>query len=400
MNTTDITTKTTIAVHNGKATQALEAGEVYVIKVKPGEHYRIIQRSNNKEQLLDDVIAKRVGNDLVLTYADGTKFTLQGYFVECVDEGCSVTLPADDAAGYELKADDVEGLALADGTAMVYAHGNSATLLSMAQGDSAMLNAFDEQLDGYKSAFITWQPAASGFGVLGGLSALGGVVLGASAGSTDTNDADTSTEAQALSKIEAYNNGDGTTPPPLTVQDYADAGVSGVTEDNLAAVNAGVLAAADGGADTVAEIEALVTAADGALTKIEDYQYGDTPLTTQDYADAGISGVTEDNLAAVNAGVLAAADGGADTVAEIEALVNAADGALTKIEDYQNGDTPLTAQDYADAGISGVSATNLAAVNAQVLAASAGGADSVAEIEAMVTAADASLTKIEAYIIF
>jgi len=209
----------------------------------------------------------------------------------------------------------------------------------------------------------------------------------------------------ALTKIEAYNNGDGSTPAALTAQDYADAGITDVSTDNLASVNAQVLAAATGGADTIAEIQTLVTAANTALAKIEAYNNGDgsipAALIAQDYADAGITGVSTDNLAAVNAQVLAAATGGADTVAEIQALVTAANNALSKIEAYNNGDgaTPaaLTARDYADAGITAVSTDNLAAVNAQVLAAALGEADSVAEIQALVTAANTALSKIEAY---
>ena len=133
------------------------------------------------------------------------------------------------------------------------------------------------------------------------------------------------TLSAAAAKIEAYNNGDGTTPAALTVADYTAAGVTGVTATNLAAVNANVLAAATGGADTTAEVQTLVTAANSAVTKIEAYNNGDgtTPaaLTVADYTAAGVTGVTATNLAAVNANVLAAATGGADTTAEVQTLV-------------------------------------------------------------------------------
>jgi hypothetical protein len=178
----------------------------------------------------------------------------------------------------------------------------------------------------------------------------------------------------------------------LTVADYTAAGITGVTAGNLAAVNANVLAAATGGADTAPEVQALVTAADAALATIEAYNNGDgtTPaaLTVADYTAAGITGVTAGNLAAVNANVLAAATGGADTAPEVQALVTAADAALATIEAYNNGDgtTPaaLTVADYTAAGITGVTAGNLAAVNANVLAAATGGADTAPEVQALV----------------
>ncbi|MBP6221117.1 MAG: hypothetical protein KA414_08370, partial [Limnohabitans sp.] len=225
--------------------------------------------------------------------------------------------------------------------------------------------------------------------------------------------ADTAPEVQALvtaantalAKIEAYNNGNGTTPPALTVADYVAAGVTGVTPDNLAAVNAQVLAKDWTEADTAPEVQALVTAANTALAKIEAYNNGNgtTPaaLTPADYKAAGITGVTDDNLAAVNAQVLKQDVGGANTVGEVQALVTDANAAIQKIEAYNNGNgtTPsaLTVADYVAANITDVNADNLAAVNAQVLAQAALGADTVGEVQALVTAANAALAKIEAY---
>ncbi|NQZ30324.1 MAG: hypothetical protein HRU06_03575, partial [Oceanospirillaceae bacterium] len=209
----------------------------------------------------------------------------------------------------------------------------------------------------------------------------------------------------ALATIEAYNNGDGNSPTALTLSDYLNAGITGISAANLLAVNAQVLAGSIGATDTVAEIQGMVGAADAALAKIEAYNNGDgsnpAPLSTADYIGAGIAGVSSDNLITVNAQLLAAAPGAADTVAEIQAIVTSATAALDKIEAYNNGDgtnpAALTLADYSDAAISGVSLDNLAAVNAQVLAASSGDADTVLEIQGSVTAANAALAKVEAY---
>jgi len=203
------------------------------------------------------------------------------------------------------------------------------------------------------------------------------------------------TVTDALAKIEAYNNGDDTSPAALDVADYAAAGITGVTADNLAAVNAQVLAAATGDADTVSEVQGLVVAAVAALAlaKIEDYNNGDgaspAALAVQDYVDAGITGVTTDNLDVVNAQVLAADAGGADTVSEVQALVTTVTDALAKIEAYNvsdgDGSAPLpTVDDYVDAGITGVTQSNLDAANAKVLAADTGGADTSLEVQALV----------------
>ncbi len=201
---------------------------------------------------------------------------------------------------------------------------------------------------------------------------------------------------QLLSLAKIANYADNNTNPAPTVQDYIDAGVTGVDTNNLNAVNAQVDVVTKLDADTVPEVQALVTSANDALAKIEAYNNGDgtTPsaLTLQDYSNAGITGVTTNNLNAVNAQVLAQAIGGADTVPEVQALVTSANNALAKIESYNNGDgtTPpaLTVADYEAAGITGVDSINLNALNALVLAESTGGADTVPEIQALANAAD------------
>ena len=81
--------------------------------------------------------------------------------------------------------------------------------------------------------------------------------------------------SKAIAKIEAYNNGDGLSPPALTLLDYTAAGINGVTADNLKAVNAQVLAAAIGNADTIAKVEALIALANAAIEKIEAFNNGD-----------------------------------------------------------------------------------------------------------------------------
>ena len=209
----------------------------------------------------------------------------------------------------------------------------------------------------------------------------------------------------AIAKIEAYNIGDGISPPPLSPEDYAAAGITGVTLSNVAAVNAQVLKQAPGGADTAPEVQALADLAISALNKIEAYNNGDgtipSALAVVDYEAAGITGVSVDNLAAVNAQVLKQSQGDADTPAEIQNLVNAANAAIAKIEAYNNGTgttpPPLTLTDYADAGITGVTAQNLAAINVKVFAQPTGGADTAPEVQSLVDTANAAIQKIEAY---
>jgi hypothetical protein len=131
-----------------------------------------------------------------------------------------------------------------------------------------------------------------------------------------------------LAKIEAYNvsDGDGSASVP-TVGDYSNAGVTGVTTDNLAAVNAQVSAAATGGADTVSEVQALVTAAD-ALAEIAEDVAGNANGTPVTAAQIGL--VAKNVDAALEAQYQTAladgsnyADPTSPTAAEVQAVVNA-----------------------------------------------------------------------------
>jgi len=147
----------TIALSNGKSARTIRAGKPNTFKAHATEHYRIVKIEDGKEQLLDDVIAKRSGDNLVLQYADNTQVTLKNYYVECkTASACEVTLPGKDAAGYKINAAATIG-ADADVPVTVYVHGNHDVLLDMTKGDDALHKA----LAGIKGADITFIPSSS-----------------------------------------------------------------------------------------------------------------------------------------------------------------------------------------------------------------------------------------------
>ena len=210
----------------------------------------------------------------------------------------------------------------------------------------------------------------------------------------------------AMEKISAYATLN--TNPIPTIQDYLDAGVTGVDANNLNSVNAGVDATDTNGVDTLAKVQLIATTANTALLKVQAYANDNTATlpTVQDYIDAGVTGVDEDNLNAVNAGVDATDSTGVDSVAKIQTIATTgnttADTAMTKIATYAtDGLTAPSVQDYEDAGITGVDEDNLNAVNAGVDATDSTGVDSVAKIQIIATTgnttADTAITKITAY---
>ena len=253
--------------------------------------------------------------------------------------------------------------------------------------------------------------------------------------------------ATALAVISAYAaaNGQGDDVFVPTVDTYVDAGVTGVTESNLAAVNS-VLALTDrDAADETVEVQGLV---DGAIADLADaarrtalsqLQFhaqvsgaAGTDPSLETYADAGVSGVTAANLAAVNGAIasasglpavqaaIAAADGDADAAAapdfaaaaaEIQALAdpaiaavaatNAALEVISAWADADGGGTAPSVVDYTTAGVTGVTEANLDAVNAAVAAVAREAADETSEVQALadgvIAAVAASLLTIADY---
>ncbi len=178
------------------------------------------------------------------------------------------------------------------------------------------------------------------------------------------------TKVVALAKIQDYATLD--TNPAPTVADYTAAALAGitVTADNLTAVNLRVKNSDAVGTSTDDLVATVVgngiTAYTTAVNKIAAYANANTnpAPTVADYVDAGVTSVTDANLAAVNVKVDAVAQTAADTTAEIQGLANAgvvayAD-AITTLKNYiANGSaaTVPTATTYRDAGLPTIDTT-------------------------------------------
>ena len=194
----------------------------------------------------------------------------------------------------------------------------------------------------------------------------------------------------------------------MTLADFAQAGVTGVTSDNLGSVNQVLSSKSSADTDTNPKLQAIIDDTIAAIAKIEDYNNaanGVTSLDETDYAAAGITGVTADNFAAINTAVAALATGGADTTSEIQAVVS-----QVRIEAYADATastSPMpeapTVADYHALGIYSVDASNISGVSTFVFDAATTLAENTTEIALLVQEAlelqpllDA-VTKISAY---
>src|SRR5690606_33500749 len=115
----------------------------------------------------------------------------------------------------------------------------------------------------------------------------------------------------------ARTNGESDAP---TVENYEDAGIEGVTEENLGTVNE-MIAGMDPAPANGAAVEAAATQAI-AYHVIETYANSNgatTAPTLETYQDAGIAGVTEGNLNQVNEALRE--NGSVASPAQLESLI-------------------------------------------------------------------------------
>jgi hypothetical protein len=204
--------------------------------------------------------------------------------------------------------------------------------------------------------------------------------------------------ADALAKIAAWD-GSGSEEPTLI--DYENAGVTGVTADNLASVNSVMAKTSAEDSDTVGEIQGLIEGEVISVSTIANYNDATSTVpTVENYVAVGAVGVTEDNLATINAEFFKVSVENSDTNAEITALVVIIIDALNTISAWAdssgtNGDVPNVAH-YNSVGVS-VSEANLTALNATVAATTAENANTLAEIQALLSTATAAIATISAW---
>ena len=219
--------------------------------------------------------------------------------------------------------------------------------------------------------------------------------LASVAGTTnDGTGIDTFTELQALaqnqsgalSAISAAAQGNSATDTEPSTGTYATAGVTEVTTENLASINSALNSAGVIGtsADTTADVQAIVNAFNAILTAADGQADGDTAPTAAQYSAIGVTGVSGTAMVALLGDAI---DGKqtqqVNTVALVQALADAAKSVLDAAAGTSN---KPTLEELGLLGIGGVTADNLAAVQAAIRAtADTGtGVDTVAELQAVV----------------
>ncbi|NBT11901.1 MAG: hypothetical protein EBT24_13200, partial [Betaproteobacteria bacterium] len=232
-----------------------------------------------------------------------------------------------------------------------------------------------------------------------GVNLLGNVIDG-----LGTTAVDSVPEIQALADAVAVvlAGAAGTANEP-TLADLQALGITGVTSGNLAGIQAAIAATADdsSGADSVAELQALVDGAIAgldALARISAYDGTNSAPTSADYASAGVIGVTAGNLAAINSAIGPIASGSTDSVAEVQAVVDAflrilaeADGSTGDLTPVDPSEADYLAVGVTLGGIAG-NANGLSLLNDGLGVLPQTSADTVAELDSLAALINRLLT--------
>jgi hypothetical protein len=177
--------------------------------------------------------------------------------------------------------------------------------------------------------------------------------------------AEINTLASLANAIQTQAAG-GTPTPLLTEVNLASLGLTGVTPDNLRAVLNAIASQPDSGTDTDSlsklqgVIGSAVTAYQRALTAIQNAAQNnnatDANPTAAQYADLGVSGVTAQNLGAMNSALNDPDITGlqANTAAKVQTLVDAYRVILSTAEGAPNNSTDPTQAHYEAIGVNGI----------------------------------------------
>ena len=201
--------------------------------------------------------------------------------------------------------------------------------------------------------------------------------------------------AKALAKIAAAADANTATATNPTLQDYITAGVTGVTDGitgNLAAINSALDSTPinAGKADTTAEVQAIVNGYSAILASADGTASNTTTaLTATQYTDIGVTGVsTGSALHLLDDVVDGKAQGAVDTVQEVQALADAANA----VQAQAAGTAGLTMAQLNLLGVTGLSAGIMSGVSAAIAATDDSGnaVDTLAKIQTLVNGVPAA----------
>jgi hypothetical protein len=108
-----------------------------------GDKFKITKQINGEAQNIDNFIVVKNDSDLEITFSNGETFTLESFYTY---NDAEIEFTVSDNSVYTLSSSSEFGFDLADGSTLVYAQGNQATLMNMTYGNSSLSAAIGEQI--------------------------------------------------------------------------------------------------------------------------------------------------------------------------------------------------------------------------------------------------------------
>lgn len=130
----------------GAPSIAIKRGEKTTVPVKAGQRYRVVKAGEEEgkdaaKDLAKEVAASQQGQDLLLTYADGTQVVLQNFYEDCKTDVCAVYMlggnGTGDSGGYVITADSpLASIPVSQGSNYLLPLGLAAAALGASGGGS------------------------------------------------------------------------------------------------------------------------------------------------------------------------------------------------------------------------------------------------------------------------
>jgi hypothetical protein len=369
-----------------------------LLKAQPGTSYRVIDAATGQIQTVKKVSRKL--RDLRVELDTGTTIELQDFFADTSGQTSAeaasefVLHNGDAQCPYFQVSSDAPADAQGSAESAVWEPGAASAMCMpvMAATESVAANATTTAGSAGTSLSM---------GALVGALALGAAATGGSGGGDRNGATNTDTKlTQALATIQVATQDN--TAEQLTPVQYADAGVTGVTADNVAAINSALNTAelSQTQVDTSAKIQTIVDAYNTILAEANG-SAADDSATRPTQADYIAIGLPSNTLAAAGSTALLnniigdKTQADVDTVAEVAALANLAQSIQAVA---QGGTDVVPASSFSSLGITGVTDDNIAALNNWVRSQADDGTatDTVAELQSLVNLMNAALSNLSA----
>ncbi len=124
-----------IYLDKGDHLERLYQNELKLVVPEKGLTYKIVEVKDAETVMIDNFTLIKQGDSLHINYLNNAKVQFEGFFSRCVEDNCGVTLPSGNGESFTLKGEDDQGMKLANGSELIYFHGEDRSLMALISKD-------------------------------------------------------------------------------------------------------------------------------------------------------------------------------------------------------------------------------------------------------------------------